>query len=126
MAVTLSERDLMKSKRVKVSEKRQITIPKKFYEKLNLSDEVECFLRADKNEIVIRPVPKQTEFAEEILRELIENDVPKDQLLAEFRRKRDSIRSAVERIIEEADQAALNLKNSGDDEMEEIFGDLED
>ena len=64
---------IMQSKTIKVSEKRQITIPKSFFEKLNLGDEVECFFRKDRQEIVIRSPRKETEFSEEILADLIEN-----------------------------------------------------
>jgi len=114
------------TKRIRVSEKRQITIPKKFFEKLNLGDEVECFLRPDKNEIVIRPVRQETEFAEEILADLIKKGYSGQNLLDEFKRIRAKIRPAVKHLIEEAEQKAKKLKGSGDDEMKELFAGSED
>lgn len=36
------------------------------------------------------------------------------------------VRPAVERLIEEADQAAAQLKGTGDAEMSSIFADMED
>ena len=38
------ERGHMDRKIIAVSSKRQITIPQKFYERLQLSNEVECFV----------------------------------------------------------------------------------
>lgn len=60
---------LTETKKVAVSENRQITIPKRFYEKLEMSHQVICELR--EGELVLRPVPKQREFSEEILKDLI-------------------------------------------------------
>ncbi|MDD2212238.1 MAG: AbrB/MazE/SpoVT family DNA-binding domain-containing protein, partial [Clostridia bacterium] len=53
--------DIMESRIIKVSNKRQITIPQKFYEKLNIEQEVECIIT--NSEIIIRPIYRETEFA---------------------------------------------------------------
>lgn len=116
----------MKSKRLRVSRKRQITIPKRFYDELNMGDEVECFLRKDRNEIVIRPVREETEFAEEILEELVSKGLSGQELIAEFKRIRAKIRPAVERMIEDAERKVRELKGTGDDKMKELFSDVED
>ena len=57
----------MNRKTIKISEKRQITIPQKYYEKLGFTNEAECLMRG--NEIVLRPVKTVSggEFAEQIL-----------------------------------------------------------
>ncbi len=109
----------MDLKRVSVSPKRQITIPRQFFEKLNLGREVECIL--NEGEIIIRPVRQETEFAEEILADLIKRGLSGQELLIEFRRTRAAIRPAVERMIEEAKMEARKLTGSGDDELKEIF-----
>jgi bifunctional DNA-binding transcriptional regulator/antitoxin component of YhaV-PrlF toxin-antitoxin module len=108
-------------KRISVSAKRQITIPQKFFEKLGIGSEVECFIRGE--ELVIRPV-QTNEFAEEILQDLIEQGFEGKKLLEEFRKARAKIRPAVVRMIEEADQIARNSKGSGDEKTREIFGDI--
>ena len=61
----------MNRKTIRISEKRQLTIPQKFFEALGFSTEAECILRG--NEIVLRPVKEQGggEFAEQILADLI-------------------------------------------------------
>jgi len=120
-----SRRDrFMESKRISVSKKRQITIPQKYFDKLNIGEEVECIMTD--SEIVIRPVRQETEFAEEILKDLIAKGYQGDQLLDEFRQTRAKIRPAIKRMIEEAELAANDRKGSGDDKMKEIFSDLED
>lgn len=116
----------MELKRIRVSDKRQITIPKNFFEKLNLGDEVECIFDKDRGEIIIRPHVKDDDFSEFILADLIEQGYAGDALLSEFKRMKKKVRPAVERMIEEADQAATRLKVAGDDEMNEIFADVED
>ncbi len=124
-----SDRELnryMESRRIKVSEKRQITIPKSFYEKLKLGNEVECVFDKDNGAILIRPIVKEDYFSEYILNDLVKQGYGGEELLAEFRRVKRGIRPAVEKMIEEADQAAATLKGSGDDELEEMFADVED
>ena len=55
------------AKRIRVSSKRQITIPMKFHQLLGMSDEVDCHVR--NGALIITPIrPEPTgEFAEEIL-----------------------------------------------------------
>jgi len=112
-------------KRVKVSSKRQITIPSSFYKKLELGTEVECFIRESKNELVIRPVQSEMDFSENILKELIDEGYSGKQLLKEFKKKKETVKPAVNKMIDEAEAQAEKLENTGNEEIEEIFGDLE-
>ena len=114
----------METKRISVSKKRQITIPQRFFEKLNIGDEVECIMT--ESEMIIRPVRQETEFAEEILKDLIAKGLEGEQLLEEFRNTRAKIRPAVKKIIEEAEQIAQQLDGNGDDQMKAVFSDVED
>jgi bifunctional DNA-binding transcriptional regulator/antitoxin component of YhaV-PrlF toxin-antitoxin module len=71
-------------KRIKVSEKRQITIPIDFYKALELEDEVDCQLHGDA--IVIGPVQEHgCEFDEQTLAELIAKDYSGQELLNKFK-----------------------------------------
>lgn len=115
---------LMETKRISVSKKRQITIPQRFFEQLNIGDEVECIMT--NTEIIIRPVRHETEFAEEILKDLVAQGLQGEQLLTEFRNTRAKIRPAVKKMIEEAEQLAEQLNGTGDDQMNQIFSDTED
>jgi 5'-deoxynucleotidase YfbR-like HD superfamily hydrolase len=96
----------MESKRISISRKRQITIPQRFFETLGFHDAAECILRD--SELVIRPVTDQGsgEFAEEILKDLIDQGYSGEELLTRFKEQRIKLRPAVERMIEEADTLA--------------------
>ena len=114
----------MESKIISVSNKRQITIPQKFFEKLNIGQEVECIV--NNSEIIIRPIRRETEFAEEILKDLVEKGFQGTQLVEEFKKTRSKIRPAVEKMIDDAESLSKNFKGSGDERMDEVFADLED
>jgi len=114
----------MESKIIKVSNKRQITIPQKFYDKLKIDQEVECTIT--NSEIIIRPIYRETEFAEEILKDLIDKGLEGNQLLDEFKKTRAKVKPAINRMIEEADILAKNSQGSGDNNLNKIFSDLED
>jgi len=117
---------MRETKRIKVSGKRQITIPKEFYNKLNLGDEVECTIDEENGQIIIRPAIREDYFSEFILSDLIERGYEGKNLLNEFVKMKRKVRPAVERIIEEADQVAVSAKGTGDEETEEIFADVKD
>ena len=96
----------MNRKTIRISEKRQLTIPQKFFEALGFTTEAECILRG--NEIVLRPVNEQGggEFADQLLADLIKQGLSGDQLLAEFKKTQKKIRPAVETMLTQAEQAA--------------------
>lgn len=119
-----SKGHFMDSKRISVSRKRQITIPQKFFDSLNIGEEVECIMT--NSEIIIRPIRQETEFAEEILKDLIAKGFQGEQLLNEFKKTRSEIRPAINRMIDEAELVANSLNGSGDDKMKELFSDVED
>lgn len=115
---------IMESKIIKVSNKRQITIPQKFFEKLNIDNEVECIIT--NSELIIRPVNREIEFAEEILKDLIDKGLEGSLLLEEFRKTRSKVKPAIQEMIKEADSMAKNSLSAGDDKLNEIFSDLGD
>ena len=111
---------VMDKKTVKISEKRQFTIPKSFFAMLGFDREAECFVR--NNELVIRPGKKDFsgEFATEILADLLDQGISRENLLEAFKAKQAMVRPAVENMIQAAEQAA-----SGDGEFEtydDVFG----
>lgn len=87
---------------------------------------MDCIFDKDRGEIIIRAHVKDDDFSEFLLADLINQGYSGDVLLNEFKHMKMKIRPAVERMIEEADQAAARLKGTGDDEMSEIFADVED
>ena len=110
----------MNRKTIRISEKRQLTIPQKFFEALGFSTEAECILRG--NEIVLRPVREQGggEFAEQILADLIAQGFSGDQLLTEFKKMQRRVRPAVEAMLTQAEQAARGESESSS--YEDVFG----
>ena len=72
MATAAKERR-MERKTIRISSKRQVTIPQRYFECLGFGEEAECILRG--NELVIRPVKAQSggEFSEQIPRDAAES-----------------------------------------------------
>lgn len=92
-------------KRVTISVKRQFTIPQKYYEALGFESDAECILQDDG--IFIRPLRNDpSDFSEEILADLIALGLSGQELLVRFREQTRKVRPAVQKIIEEADEAA--------------------
>lgn len=119
MATVLRSTDNMERKNISISVKRQITIPQKYFEILGFGDEAICELRDDG--IFIRPVHNDDDsFSEEILADLIAKGLSGDELLASFKEERKKIRSAVSRMIDEADKLASS--DDGKLSLDELFG----
>ena len=120
METTVKGGNPMNRKTIRISEKRQLTIPQKFFEALGFSTEAECILRG--NEIVLRPVREQGggEFAEQILADLIAQGFSGDQLLTEFKKMQRKVRPAVEAMLTQAEQAARGESESSS--YEDVFG----
>lgn len=95
------ENNIKKMKRITVSSKRQISIPKEFYDAIGLSNEVTIELL--NNRLIIRPVKEDSDdFSEEILSDLIDEGYKGDELKNAFSERRAMLSSAVDHLIEEA------------------------
>jgi len=111
----------VEKRRIRISSKRQITIPAKYYESLKLSKEVDCICA--NGMLILTPVRNDSNvFAEEILADLIEQGYHGEKLLNEFKRISRQVRPAVERLIEEADALAREASVSYIDHTDDIFG----
>ncbi|MDD2215964.1 MAG: AbrB/MazE/SpoVT family DNA-binding domain-containing protein [Eubacteriales bacterium] len=110
----------MERKTIRISEKRQITIPQKFFEALGFGREAECALQD--GVITIRPVKERDggEFAEEILADLISQGFEGQDLIERFKEQNRRIRPAVERLVAEADD--LVKAGKGKKSLDELFG----
>jgi len=113
------ERSAMDRKIIRVTGKRQITIPQKFYEQLHFGNEVECVLADDA--IMLRPLSVADDgFTMEILKDLVAQGYSGDELLTKFAEQRDKIKKAVGTLIDEADEIAEGKRSSAT--TEELFG----
>ncbi|MCH5585990.1 AbrB/MazE/SpoVT family DNA-binding domain-containing protein [Shimazuella sp. AN120528] len=114
----------MERKRIKVSSKRQITIPQSFFNKLQIKTEVDCILKD--GELVIRPVDEDHffDFSDLILEDLLKQGIPTEDLVEEFRKNRKNVKHAFEQIIDEGKHIAKKHRENNIDETTELFGDL--
>ena len=118
MSVTVKRGAGMDNKRIKISSKRQITIPQQYFDYLGFGKEAECILKD--GELIIKPVKNNGgEFAEEILADLLAQGYAGDELLAQFKAAQSKVRPAVEKLIDEADKLAM--KKDGATSFEELF-----
>ena len=101
-----------------ISDNRQITIPSLFDQMLGFGDEAECIIRGDA--LVIRPLKDSGEFAELILKDLVDEGWSGNELLDEFRRRQSSIRPAVKNMMDEARLIAEGKSEYGT--YEDVFG----
>lgn len=125
MVITHKAVEHVEWKRARVSSKRQVTIPQKFFEEAGIEDEVEFGLRG--NNIIIRPVRVNKggdQFADLILADLIKEGCPVDQLVEKLRERQAEIQNAAKNLIEEAQEAARNTLDTGDDQLQKLFGDV--
>lgn len=120
MTVYQVERERVKRKIIRVSKKRQITIPLEFFNELKLSDQVKCSL--EKGAIVIRPLElrKNDEFSVEILKELVAQGYSGDELINQFEIARNRLKQAVDNMLDEADRIAEGSVPAA--KYDDIFG----
>ncbi|GGB46804.1 hypothetical protein GCM10011409_25410 [Lentibacillus populi] len=112
-------------KRIRVSSAHQITIPQKFFEKLNITDEVYAEFTGDA--IIIRPVQEEVDFSKEIIEDMIREDVPKAYFAEEFEKRKTAIRNSVHQIKKDAQETLDDIRKNGyKDLTDELFGDLND
>ena len=115
MSKVLSEKNPKQSKRVAVSSKRQISIPKEFFDLLNIGNEV--MLELYGNQIIIRPVRQGfDDFSEEILEDLIEEGYSGEKLMSEFKYRKAQLGGAVQSLIEETRESGVHTT------IDELFG----
>jgi bifunctional DNA-binding transcriptional regulator/antitoxin component of YhaV-PrlF toxin-antitoxin module len=104
---------------VSITGKRQLTIPKKFYEKLGFGKEVECFI--ERNTLVIRPLLlDEGEFSVEILRDLISEGYGGEELIEKFTVESRQMKGAINGLIKEGKDIAEGKKKGAS--MKDIFG----
>ena len=106
-----------KVKRVAVSSKRQLSIPKEFYDDLGIGDEV--VMEVKNNSLLIKPIKEGFEdFSEEILKELVSEGYEGENLITEFKNRKSMIKPAIERMIAETREQDYVT-------VEELFSDEE-
>lgn len=104
-------------KRIAVSSKKQITIPKDFYEKLGIGKEV--LIELVDNKLIIRPIHEDNfDFSDLILKDLIDEGYKGEELLKEFLYRKSQIAPALAKMISEERPKA---KTYTLDTLEDLF-----
>ncbi len=109
----------MERKIISVSVKRQVTIPRKYFETLGFNNEAECILQ--EGGILIRPIrdTNSGEISEQILADLISQGFSGQELLERFKEQSKKVRPAVKLLIAEAD--ALAKSGEGKISLDEML-----
>ena len=111
------------SRIINVSQKRQITLPLKYYQALGLGDQVECSF--EDGAIIIRPISKNGgEFSVEILKDLVAQGLSGDELIAKFTEQSQRIKTAIGQMLKDADDLVIGKSKSAS--VSDIFGDIKD
>lgn len=107
-------------KHVKITSKRQFTIPQKYYKELGFGKDALCIL--GDGFLIIRPATQVSsgEFSEQILAELISEGYTGQTLLDEFKKRQAKVRTGVEAMLEEAKAVAQGAAKYST--YDDIFG----
>lgn len=108
---------------VRVTSKRQFTIPKRFFDALRIGEQVKCYQEGKK--LVIEPIREDNfwDFSTDILRELVAENYTGDDLVKEFESRKEKAARALERMVDEArSDAAANAGRPAKDIFKELPG----
>jgi bifunctional DNA-binding transcriptional regulator/antitoxin component of YhaV-PrlF toxin-antitoxin module len=112
--------NFLENKIISVSKKRQITIPLKFYNELNLGNEVECYV--ENNSLIIKPLIRDTSnFSVEILKDLVSKGYSGSELVKEFEEQSKYIAGSISKLIQEGNDIASGKIEGAS--YEDIFND---
>jgi len=110
----------------KITSKRQLTIPKDFYDKLNLNDDVEIILEDDGLRIrkFLRTSAVNDDYSDLVLKSILDEQefTTKEALLKEFRLRMNLLPRAVEDLVEEVRKQVAKDKRTSDEIDKELFG----
>src|SRR5699024_2253588 len=109
MATEINSNMQHQFKRVAISSKRQLSIPKEFYQDLSLQDEIIMEKVGDR--LVIRPsdYDNYVDFTEEILQDLIEEGCPKEQLVEKMKERKANMHPALKHLIADKENEEMML-----------------
>lgn len=110
----------------KITAKRQITIPKDFYEKLGLSeDNVEIILENDELRIkkYHRIEESHDDYADLVLKSILDEGIEdKEELLKEFRLRMNLLPTAVQDLLKGVREKVMHDDRTSVELDKEIFG----
>ncbi len=117
-----------KSKLVSITHKRQVTIPKEFFNRLDMAaGKARCYIQNGK--IVIEPINTMSfwEFSSDILQELVAQGYSGERLVSEFNKRKDLVKEGLAAIVmEAAEQIKSGEGKDVDQVFQEIFNSMEE
>lgn len=110
----------------KISSKRQLTIPKDFYDKLNLTDDVEIILEEDGLKIrsFRRDNQNSDDYSDLVLKSILDEQgfTTPEALLEEFKLRMNLLPLAAQDLIDDVRKQAARDKRTSDEIDKELFG----
>ena len=115
---TVQPRSNIMAQTIAISKKNQITIPQAVVDKLGFKDRAEYIVSG--GQFILKPARDDTGdyFSEEILADLIDQGYTGAELLARFKDVKKHVPAAVQLMIEEAKEKAVEISE------EELWGDV--
>jgi bifunctional DNA-binding transcriptional regulator/antitoxin component of YhaV-PrlF toxin-antitoxin module len=108
---------------VRLTSKRQFTIPKVYFDQLRLGDKAKCYLEGDR--LVIEPIREDIfwDFSTDILRSLVAEGYQGEDLIAAFEaRKRQAARALARMVEESQEEAEAGKGKPADVVFDELLG----
>jgi len=107
---------------VRITGKRQVTIPKEFFEQLDMGTVLHAYV--ENGHLVLEPVRPEDpmDFSQEIINDLADEGLTGEELKREFARRREGMMAALKELVTEArNDALINAVPDGDDFMSELI-----
>ena len=102
------------NKTISISSKNQITIPKKVMEYLGFTKEAK--IKVSKGSLIVTPVKENgdMEFSDLILEDLIKEGYSGEELLKEFKVRKNNVKPAIQKLISDTEKNGVSY--------EDVFG----
>lgn len=111
--VSKGSTSMNKKRRVRISSQRQLTIPKEFFEAMNLTEE--AMIEFTGKEMIIRPAEQEVvDFSTDILKDLVAKGLSGDELIQEFTRVKSSIPQALDKMVQEGLKQPIVAESLGE------------
>lgn len=111
--VSKGSTSMNKKRRVRISSQRQLTIPKEFFEAMNLTEE--AMIEFTGKEMIIRPAEQEVvDFSTDILKDLVAKGLSGDELIQEFTRVKASIPQALDKMVQEGLKQPIVAESLGE------------
>lgn len=109
-------------KYVRVTGKRQVTIPKEFFEQLAFGTILHVYVEGGK--LILEPVRPEDpmDFSQEIINDLADQRLTGEALKHEFAKRREGMMAAMKELVEQAArEVRSDSEPDGDDFMSELI-----